>query len=281
MSCVLALHSSMQKRFLKYTADIAHVSNAFRFLSPGCPQDWTRVDNICIAPDSYAGMCSPALDSAKTDKEKATWGMMCEATWHNSFHMVLACFPVLWTRGHARMARPFLLGAHIENGSLQIRWKLNLSVSWKAYQYRHMNRTSHCVCDMFCNAVPQLFPLLWIVHNGRTQLQGNTVRDVLCTYSWSAHVLKGSFEKHMEVEPGLVHAMTWTCADDVHHEVLSSKGLQVARDKTVKCVLLFLQQAIMELLSWDTHNFRHNSVRQQKLQATTLPLCDWVTVHAN
>ena len=45
-------------------------------------QSWTAVGSLCIAPGSYDGICSPAMDfGAYTREEKLQWSTMCGPAW--------------------------------------------------------------------------------------------------------------------------------------------------------------------------------------------------------
>eukprot|EP00927_Polykrikos_kofoidii_P008177 TRINITY_DN13394_c0_g1_i3.p1 TRINITY_DN13394_c0_g1~~TRINITY_DN13394_c0_g1_i3.p1 ORF type:complete len:238 (+),score=25.06 TRINITY_DN13394_c0_g1_i3:47-760(+) len=47
-----------------------------------CPMGWSNVDGLCIAPGSYAGACSPAVDFRELDeRDKAVWAAGCDAVW--------------------------------------------------------------------------------------------------------------------------------------------------------------------------------------------------------
>jgi CPW-WPC domain-containing protein len=47
-----------------------------------CPQSWASVGKLCVAPGSYDGMCSPAMDfEAYALEDKLQWGSLCAATW--------------------------------------------------------------------------------------------------------------------------------------------------------------------------------------------------------
>ena len=48
-----------------------------------CPQGWTQIDaGLCLAPEGYAGICSPATDFSKFDRnQKAKWSAFCNVAW--------------------------------------------------------------------------------------------------------------------------------------------------------------------------------------------------------
>jgi len=47
-----------------------------------CPDQWTNIEGLCLAPKSYAGMCSPATDfSAFSSTQKIQWAELCDAPW--------------------------------------------------------------------------------------------------------------------------------------------------------------------------------------------------------
>ena len=48
----------------------------------GCPQQWAYEGGLCMAPASYDGMCSPAMQFASfTAHGKAKWASVCSARW--------------------------------------------------------------------------------------------------------------------------------------------------------------------------------------------------------
>merc|ERR1711920_722835 len=49
----------------------------------GCPVSWTDMGRgLCIAPETYRGICSPATDFAELSaSQKAVWAERCDATW--------------------------------------------------------------------------------------------------------------------------------------------------------------------------------------------------------
>ena len=48
----------------------------------GCPQQWTHGGGLCMAPPSYDGMCSPAMQFASfAAHDKAKWASVCNARW--------------------------------------------------------------------------------------------------------------------------------------------------------------------------------------------------------
>lgn len=48
-----------------------------------CPKHWVHLGNsLCIAPETYTGMCSPATDfSMLSLNQKAAWASQCDSTW--------------------------------------------------------------------------------------------------------------------------------------------------------------------------------------------------------
>ncbi|EPT25298.1 cpw-wpc domain-containing protein [Toxoplasma gondii ME49] len=54
-----------------------------RDFSSACPTNWANIGgHLCIAPDNYAGNCSPAVDFANFSTErKAIWAKTCDAEW--------------------------------------------------------------------------------------------------------------------------------------------------------------------------------------------------------
>lgn len=48
----------------------------------GCPQQWADDGGLCVAPASYDGMCSPAMQFASLSAhDKAKWASVCNARW--------------------------------------------------------------------------------------------------------------------------------------------------------------------------------------------------------
>lgn len=47
-----------------------------------CPDQWSSAGGLCVAPDAYDGMCSPAMNfDLFTDAGKAEWAAACDASW--------------------------------------------------------------------------------------------------------------------------------------------------------------------------------------------------------
>lgn len=47
-----------------------------------CPAGWSPIGRLCIAPDSYAGLCSPVADfSGFAHADKAVWSASCAVRW--------------------------------------------------------------------------------------------------------------------------------------------------------------------------------------------------------
>jgi CPW-WPC domain-containing protein len=47
-----------------------------------CPEAWVGVGRLCVAPFTYSGICSPAMDfTTFTVEEKVQWSAMCAADW--------------------------------------------------------------------------------------------------------------------------------------------------------------------------------------------------------
>ena len=67
-------------------------------------KSWSGVGQLCIAPSSYDGICSPAMDfHSYTDAEKLAWGAMCASAWLVFFFPVMV--PILPALRHV-VARP-------------------------------------------------------------------------------------------------------------------------------------------------------------------------------
>ena len=48
----------------------------------GCPESWESSSGACIAPGSYAGMCSTTTSfSGYSTRQKADWAALCDAAW--------------------------------------------------------------------------------------------------------------------------------------------------------------------------------------------------------
>jgi len=47
-----------------------------------CPEAWARIGKLCVAPGSYDGICSPAMDfSSYSSEDMLQWSMLCGAAW--------------------------------------------------------------------------------------------------------------------------------------------------------------------------------------------------------
>merc|ERR1712032_375465 len=47
-----------------------------------CPLEWDNLDGLCIAPLSYDGICSPAMDFKTFSlNQKGEWAAMCGSSW--------------------------------------------------------------------------------------------------------------------------------------------------------------------------------------------------------
>merc|ERR1712232_1246769 len=48
----------------------------------GCPNDWEDFEGLCVAPEHYDGMCSPAMDfQTWSNRQKSDWAALCGADW--------------------------------------------------------------------------------------------------------------------------------------------------------------------------------------------------------
>ena len=75
-------YSSSQKEEFALRCRVEWPCRACRTNFAGCPVGWQSVGKLCVAPETYDGMCSPVMEFGSfSGVDLARWAATCSARW--------------------------------------------------------------------------------------------------------------------------------------------------------------------------------------------------------
>lgn len=78
----LSSYSSSQKEEFALKCGVGWPCRGCKTNFAGCPLGWQAVGKLCLAPDTYDGMCSPVMDfRALSGSSLARWSATCGVRW--------------------------------------------------------------------------------------------------------------------------------------------------------------------------------------------------------